>query len=61
MFSVYRAYLHSGDVECDTYDHTERGVELYDDEEGFLAFVPYENLLALVDEETAEEVDRSIV
>lgn len=57
---MYRVLLQSGNVECERYERTEHGVELYDDEE-FVAFVPYENLLAVIDESRGETVDRSIL
>jgi hypothetical protein len=47
---MYRAILPNGQLEADDYDRTENGVELYDDDGGLLAFVPYENLEALLTE-----------
>lgn len=57
---MYRAIIRSGSIECDDYDRTDHGVDLYEGGE-FVAFVPYETLIAVVDEsgETAE--DRSII
>jgi hypothetical protein len=57
---MYRALIRSGNVECDEYERTEHGVDLYEDGE-FVAFVPYENLLALVDETGTTAEDRSIL
>lgn len=47
---MYRAILPNGQLEAADYDRTENGVELYDDRGGLLAFVPYENLEALLTE-----------
>jgi hypothetical protein len=58
---MYRAILPEGQIECERYDHAENGVELYDGDEAFVAFVPYDNLHALVDEEFYGESDRSVM
>lgn len=57
---MYRAILPEGQIECERYDHAENGVELYDDE-AFVAFVPYDNLHALVDDSFYGEGDRSVM
>lgn len=57
---MYRAILRSGSIECTAYDRTDHGVDLHEDGQ-FVAFVPYENLVALVDESTATAEDRSIL
>ncbi len=57
---MYRAILQSGSLECTGYDRTAHGVDLHEDGE-FVAFVPYENLIALVDETAATAEDRSIL
>lgn len=49
--SMYRAILPEGQIDCDRYDHTENGVELYDEDDDFIAFVPYANLHALADQD----------
>jgi hypothetical protein len=56
---VYRAILPDGDVECDHYEQGEYGVDLLYDGT-FVAFVPYSNLIAILDEETIPSDDRSI-
>ncbi len=56
---VYRAILPDGDIECDQYEEGEFGVELFTDG-GFVAFVPYSNLIAILDEEAIPGDDRSI-
>jgi hypothetical protein len=57
---MYRALIQTGSIECDDYERTADGVDLYEDGE-FVAFVPYANLQALVDESTASAEDRSIL
>ncbi|MFB6176976.1 MAG: hypothetical protein ABEI99_07525 [Halobaculum sp.] len=57
---MYRALVQSGSIECDRYELVDHGVDLYDDDE-FVAFVPYENLLAVVDESNRSAEERSIL
>jgi hypothetical protein len=57
---MYRVLLQSGSIECDDYDRTEHGVDLLEDG-AFVAFVPYDTLVAVVDEERARAEDRSIL
>jgi hypothetical protein len=47
---MYRAILPNGQLEADDYERTENGVELYDEADNLLAFVPYANLEALLTE-----------
>jgi hypothetical protein len=47
---MYRAILPNGKLECERYERVERGVELYDGDDELLAFVPYQNLEALLTE-----------
>lgn len=58
---TYRAVTQNRDVVCEHYVLGDHGVELYDDEETFLAFVPYENLLSILNEEAARAPDPSIL
>ncbi|RDI71048.1 hypothetical protein [Halopelagius longus] len=72
---TYRAVTRNRDVVCDRYELGEHGVELYavdehpssarrtasDGEETFLAFVPYENLLSILNEDAARAPDPSIL
>ncbi|WP_137291518.1 hypothetical protein [Natronorubrum halophilum] len=61
---MYRAILPEGQIDCERYDHTENGVELYDDDDAFIAFVPYTNLHALADQDLytdGTEEERSIM
>lgn len=58
---MFRAILPDGQMVCEDYEHTEQGVKLYDEGDQFIAFVPYTNLHALVDEDSYSENDRSIM
>ena len=58
---MYHAILPEGQIVCARYDHTDNGLELYDADDTFLAFVPYSNLHALLDEEIYESDDRSVM
>lgn len=50
---MYRAILPTGDIACEGYERQDDGVEVYTDEGEMIAFVPYANLVALVDEEVS--------
>lgn len=56
---MYRAILPTGDLACESYERQDDGVEVYNADEEMIAFVPYPNLVALVDEEATIEEDRS--
>lgn len=56
---MYRAILPTGDIECASYEHGDVGVEVYTESGEMIAFVPYQNLVALVDEEVGVGEDRS--
>ena len=58
---MFRAILPEGQIRCDRYEHAEKGLELYDEDDRFLAFVPYANLHALVSEDVYGEDERSIM
>lgn len=58
---MFRAILPDGDMQCETYEETERGVELYTAAEELIAFIPYENLVALINEDVQSSDDRSIM
>ncbi|WP_165874873.1 hypothetical protein [Natrarchaeobius oligotrophus] len=58
---MFRAILPEGQIVCERYDRTEKGLELYDGDDEFIAFVPYANLHALVDEEVYGGDERSIM
>ncbi|MFB6135876.1 MAG: hypothetical protein ABEJ04_03875 [Halobacteriaceae archaeon] len=56
---MYYALFPDGRIECADYDRGERGVELYDEAGDHLAFVPYENLHAILDTEADASDDDS--
>ncbi|MFQ3320426.1 MAG: hypothetical protein ACI8UR_001489 [Natronomonas sp.] len=58
---MYRAILPNGQLECESYDEGERGVELYNDDGELLGFVPYENLEALLTEAAYESNEPSVM
>ncbi|MFC7156269.1 hypothetical protein ACFQPA_12530 [Halomarina halobia] len=58
---AYRAILPDGDIECSQYQERDHGVELYTDAEEFIAFVPYANLIAVLDEDRIGSDERSIM
>ena len=71
---MYRAILPNGQLECVRYERGERGVELYDGDEELLAlhhgtrhrealtaFVPYQNLEALLTEAAYEADEPSVM
>lgn len=47
---MYRVLFPEGQLECAYYERTEYGVDLYDDEDDVVAFIPYANLHAIIDE-----------
>lgn len=56
---MFRAILPNGDIACASYDRQDDGVEVYTDEGELIAFVPYTNLVAIVNEEADVGEDRS--
>ena len=52
---MYQVLFPEGQIECHRYQDVENGIELYDDAEEFVAFVPYSNLHAVIDEEKASQ------
>lgn len=58
---MYRAILPNGQLECERYEHGDRGVELYGDEDELLAFVPYQNLEALLTEAAYDADEPSVM
>ena len=58
---MYRAILPNGRLECEAYTQGEHGVELYDGDEELLAFVPYENLEALLTDAATEPAGPSVM
>ncbi|USZ71717.1 hypothetical protein [Natronosalvus halobius] len=58
---MYRAILPEGQIICARYEHTDTGLELFDEDDAFVAFVPYESLHALLDEDVYSGEERSIM
>ena len=57
---MYRAILPNGQLKCEDYERGERGLELFDGGGELLAFVPYENLEALLTEAAYREDEPSV-
>lgn len=58
---MFRAILPDGDLTAERYEEREHGVDLFTEADELLAFVPYPNLVALVNEDVEREVERSIM
>lgn len=57
---MFRAILPEGEFDCESYEQTDQGVELYTEDETLIAFVPYANLVAILNEEVESADDRSV-
>ena len=57
---MFRAILPDGELDCERYEENDFGVELYTDDNEMIAFVPYGNLIAVINEEIETNDDRSI-
>ena len=58
---MFRVILPEGELECDHYEREDYGVSLYDEADELLAFVPYNNLHAILTEEAYDTDERSIM
>lgn len=58
---MYRAILPDGDIACANYERGEQGAELYTDDGTLIAFVPYANLVAVINADVERETERSIM
>lgn len=58
---MFRAILPDGDLTAARYEERDHGVELFTEADELLAFVPYQNLVALVNESVEREAERSIM
>lgn len=61
LFAMFRAILPDGDLTAARYEEREHGIELVTEDDELLAFVPYPNLVALVNESVERETERSIM
>jgi len=59
--TMFRAILPDGDLTAARYEMREHGVDLFTEADELLAFVPYANLVALVDVSVEREAERSIM
>ncbi len=57
---MYRAILPEGNLYCAYYERGDHGVEIYTEHDELKAFIPYENLIALMNEEIEMDENRSI-
>ncbi|MCH7662185.1 MAG: hypothetical protein IH933_16980 [Euryarchaeota archaeon] len=57
---MFRAILPDGELDCERYEETEHGVKLYLEDDELVAFVPYANLVAIINEEIEQPEDRSV-
>lgn len=58
---MYRAILPNGKLDCDDYEQTDVGITLRDADGEMLAFVPYENLEALMTERALDADEPSVM
>ena len=58
---MYRAILPDTEIDCERYEETENGVELFDGDGEMLAFVPYTSLVALINDDVDIADERSIM
>lgn len=52
---MYRVIFPEGQLECNRFERDEEGIKLFDGDEEFVAFVPYANLHAVMDEEKTSD------
>ncbi len=57
---MFRAIIPDGELDCERYEETDHGVELYTSDDEMIAFVPYSNLIVVINEEIETGEDRSI-
>ncbi len=58
---MYRAILPDGNLTSARFERSDHGVELFTKDEELLAFIPYENLIAVINDEVERAEDRSIL
>ncbi|MFH5801800.1 hypothetical protein [Haladaptatus sp. CMAA 1911] len=60
---MYRTILTEGEISCERYETIETGVNLYTNNDELVAFIPYGNLHAIINEDVYtddEDETRSI-
>ena len=58
---MFRAILPDGDIACASYDRQDEGVEVYTEDGTTIAFIPYPNLVAIVNEDVHRTENRSVM
>lgn len=58
---MFRAILPDGDITCADYERDEDGIEIFTDDGTMIAFIPYPNLVAIVNEDVQFQEERSIM
>lgn len=58
---MYRAILPDGNLTCAYFERGEHGIEVFTEENELKAFIPYENLIAVINDEINDEENRSIL
>ncbi len=58
---MYRAILPDGNLVCAYFERGDHGVEVYTDEDELKAFIPYENLIALMNDDVTVEEHRGVI
>ena len=59
--TMFRVILPEGELGCDHYEREDNGVTLYNESDEMLAFVPYSNLHAIINDENYDTDERSIM
>lgn len=58
---MFRTILPDGEIGCAAYNQTDKGVELFTEDNELIAFVPYSNLVAVINEQVYDTEERSIM
>lgn len=58
---MFRAILPEGELECERYEQDDRGVSLFNKDDELVAFVPYNNLHAILNDDAYDTDERSIM
>ena len=61
LSTVYRAILPDTDIDCERYEETQHGVEVFNANDEMIAFVPYTSLVAIINDEVETSEERSIM
>lgn len=58
---MYRAILPDGNLTCATFERGDHGVEIYTDDGELKAYLPYENLIGIINDAVDEDGNRAIL